>query len=168
MLIIIFDMEAFLCRRIFHGCGVTVKLMIWLFMYSCLSAQHFVWDSHGVVLLVPGHNLLWPHPAPRQNYGDLVILLLGDLHLPPDQLGALALSTNHHHFRQVGAEQTRVEIFPVGGGSWHQILGINLESNSISKNNISNVKAFPRKGDYEKRNNLKHLVWIPALKKFCW
>ena len=48
MLIIIFDMEAFLCRRIFHGCGVTVKLMIVLFMYSGLSALNTLSQTHMV------------------------------------------------------------------------------------------------------------------------
>ena len=50
MLIIIFDMEAFLCRRIFHSCGVTVKLMIVLFMYSGLSALNTLSQTHMVSL----------------------------------------------------------------------------------------------------------------------
>ena len=113
-------------------------------------------------MLVPGQDLLRSHTAPGEDPGDLVVGLLGQRHLPPDQLWAstslASLATDHDHIREVGTEQTRLEMFPVRGVAPQQILGINLESNSISKNNILNVKAFPLKGDYEKRNNLKHLV----------
>ena len=117
-------------------------------------------------MLVPGEDLARPHTAPREDNGDLVVVILGHGHLPPHQLWATSLisadttltplTTYHDHIRQVGAKQTRLEVFPVRGVSRPQILGINLKSNSISKNNILNVKAFPLKG--EKRNNLKHLV----------
>ena len=124
-----------------------------------------VWLSHGLLVFVPGEDLTGLESPLSQEDGDL-LLRIWWWHLPPQQLERNFIlrppsGTNEDNAGQVLAKYRGEEVLAVPRVSWHncQIRRINLKSNSISKNNTQDVKAFYVKGDDEKRTMFQNL-WI--------